>query len=104
MTHGKRFVILINSEIIITLFPISSLVLILLLLVNMVHAEVRVFDGLTEAAQKLKDFGEMGVPDIDYNNPTLKVPSLKVEKVVDGLNFSTSMAFLGPQYTTCWLA
>jgi hypothetical protein len=104
MTHGKRFVTLINSEIIITLFPISSLVLILLLLANMVHAEVRVFDGLTEAAQKLKDFGEMGVPDIDYNNPTLKVPSLKVEKVVDGLNFSTSMAFLGPQYTTCWLA
>ena len=35
-------------------------------------------------------------PPVDYRNPILKDPHLKVEKVVDGLDFSTSMAFLGP--------
>lgn len=35
-------------------------------------------------------------PAIDFRNPSLKDSRLTVEKVVEGLNFSTSMAFLGP--------
>jgi len=35
-------------------------------------------------------------PPINFRDPILKDPHLKVEKVVDGLDFSTSMAFLGP--------
>jgi len=95
MTHSKRFVILRNLGIIITLFTISSLVICLLPAGKMVLAEVPFFDGLTGAGQKVKDSGEELRP-INYTNPTLKDPNLKVEKVIDGLDFPTSMAFLGP--------
>jgi glucose/arabinose dehydrogenase len=59
------------------------------------HSGGVIFDSLTAAAQNVEDSGEMGVPPINYTNPTLKDPDLKVQKVVDGLKFSTSMAFLG---------
>jgi aldose sugar dehydrogenase len=95
MTHGKKFVILRNSGIIVTLFTISTLVICLLPTGKMVFAEVPFIDGLTGAEQKVEDSGEE-LPPTNYTNPILKDPSLKVEKVIDGLDFPTSMAFLGP--------
>jgi glucose/arabinose dehydrogenase len=92
----KGFIRMRNLTIIITTLTVSSLVICLLPTGIVVHGEVPIFDGLTNAAQKLENSGETGISPINYSSPTLKDPSLKVEKVVGGLNFSTSMAFLGP--------
>src|SRR6188474_2243451 len=78
-----------NLEIVIILFVILA-ALVTLLAAAAVDHEISIFNDLIGFAQE-------GVnPTIDYNNATLKDPSLKVEKVVDGLDFSTTMAFLGP--------
>src|SRR5437867_7980935 len=84
-----------NLAIITSLLTISSLVIYLLPSGKTSHSGGVIFDSLTAAAQNVEDSGEMGVPPINYTNPTLKDPDLKVQKVVDGLKFSTSMAFLG---------
>jgi aldose sugar dehydrogenase len=53
------------------------------------------FTVLINAEPVISNGSEAGDgPPIDFQNPILKDPQLKVEKVVDGLDFSTSMAFL----------
>jgi len=73
--------------------------IILLTVGKMVHAgDLFVLSKTIGVEPEIKNSGEVTDPQIDFTNPILKDPQLKLEKVADGLDFSTSMAFLGPNH------
>jgi glucose/arabinose dehydrogenase len=90
--------LMINRSIIVIFFTFSSLVISFLTTGLFVHnAEGIANVSTSDEELKVKNFEDETLlnASISQYNPEIRDPNLKMEKVFDGLNFSTSMAFLG---------
>jgi len=104
---------MISKKIIVVLFTFSSLVISSLTIDLFVHNAKGISDDcMSDQELKVKNIKNQTLlnttttqnienqtlrnTSITENNPEIRDPSLKVEKVFNGLEFPTSMAFLGP--------